>query len=166
MHPFFRSNCTRGDDCQYGHILGTDGQPLKIAPDLLARFDKFAAAKREAKKKGAFSTQMLVLNALEQVDSKSIVYWTLVQMPWYSQEGTKCEVQKHNVRYPAAVRSLGWWCKWWPCDGEEYHAGAIEGAVTTVVAHLTCWMAVYPESGQVQSVCFDPMLLLPRRYRN
>ena len=52
------------------------------------------------------------------------------------------------------------------CEGEEYHAGAIEGAVTTVVAHLTCWMAVYPESGQGQNVCFDPMLLLPRRYRN
>ena len=27
---FFRGNCTRGESCQYGHILGTDGKPLKI----------------------------------------------------------------------------------------------------------------------------------------
>ena len=44
-------------------------RPLTIAPELLAHYDKHAAAKRAAKK-GAFSTQMLMLNAIEQVDSK------------------------------------------------------------------------------------------------
>ena len=34
---FFRGTCTRGDQCQFGHILGTDGKPLKIAPELLER---------------------------------------------------------------------------------------------------------------------------------
>ena len=56
---FFRGNCTRGDDCQYGHILGTDGKPLKIALELVARFDKHAAAKREAKKKVRFRLRCL-----------------------------------------------------------------------------------------------------------
>ena len=49
---FFRGACARGDQCDYGHILGTDGKPLAIAPESLARCDKDAAAQREAKKKG------------------------------------------------------------------------------------------------------------------
>ena len=61
---FFRGNCTRGEACQYGHILGTDGKPLKIAPELLARYDRFNAAKK-GKGKGSFETQMLLLNAME-----------------------------------------------------------------------------------------------------
>ena len=65
-----RGTCTRGDQCQYGHILAADGKPLKIAPALLERFDRDAAAKREAKKKETFSTQMLMLNEIEQADSK------------------------------------------------------------------------------------------------
>ena len=43
---FFRGNCTRGEACQYGHILGADGKPLKIAPEVLARYDRFNAAKK------------------------------------------------------------------------------------------------------------------------
>ena len=67
---FFTGTCTRGDQCQYGHILGTDGKPLKIAPELLERYDRYSAAKREAKKKEPFAAQMLVLNAIEQADPK------------------------------------------------------------------------------------------------
>ena len=44
----------------------TDGEPLAIAPEAASRYDKYAAAKREAKKKSTFSTQMLMLNAFEQ----------------------------------------------------------------------------------------------------
>ena len=64
---FFRGNCTRGEACQYGHILGTDGKPLKIAPELLARYDRFNAAKK-GKGKGSFETQMLLLNAMDCAD--------------------------------------------------------------------------------------------------
>ena len=61
---FYRGNCTRGESCQYGHILGTDGKPLKIAPELLARFDRFNATKK-GKGKGSLEAQMLLLNAIE-----------------------------------------------------------------------------------------------------
>ena len=47
---FFRGNCTRGEACQYGHILGTDGKPLKIAPELLARYDRFNASQERERK--------------------------------------------------------------------------------------------------------------------
>ena len=78
---FYKGTCTRGDQCQYGHILAADGKPLKIAPELLERFDRYNAAKREGKKKETFSTQMLMLNAIEQTDSNASAYWTPVQMP-------------------------------------------------------------------------------------
>ena len=58
---FFKGACARGDQCVYGHIIGTDGKPLAIAPELLACYDQYAAAKREAKKKSAF---------IEQADAK------------------------------------------------------------------------------------------------
>ena len=48
---FFRGNCTRGDDCQYGHTMGTDGKPLKIAPKLLARFDKLRLPKEKRRRR-------------------------------------------------------------------------------------------------------------------
>ena len=64
---FSEGNCTRGEACQYGHILGADGKPLKIAPELLARYDRFNAAKK-GKGKSSFETQMLLLNAVECAD--------------------------------------------------------------------------------------------------
>ena len=69
---FFRGSCSRGESCQYGHILGTDGRPLKIAPELLARFDRFNATKK-GKGKGSHETQMLLLNAVERADSRCVI---------------------------------------------------------------------------------------------
>ena len=60
---FYRGNCTRGDQCQYGHILGADGKPLKIAPELLERYDRYSAARREGKKpESTVAAHMLMLN--------------------------------------------------------------------------------------------------------
>ena len=67
---FFRNTCTRGQQGDYGRILGSDSKPLPIAPELLARYDKHAAAKEEAKKKNQFFTQTLMLNAIEKADWK------------------------------------------------------------------------------------------------
>ena len=39
---FYRGKCTRGDACQYGHILGADGKPLKIAPEWWERMPWFS----------------------------------------------------------------------------------------------------------------------------
>ena len=62
---FYRGTCTRGEECHYGHILGTDGKPLGVPPGLLARFDRFTAAKKGAKGKGSYEAQVLLLNAIE-----------------------------------------------------------------------------------------------------
>ena len=43
---FYRGICSRGDQCQYGHILGADGKPLKIAPELLERYDLLLCSKK------------------------------------------------------------------------------------------------------------------------
>ena len=68
---FYRGICTRGDQCQYGHILGADGKPLKIAPELLERYDRYSAARREGKKlEPTMAAHMLMLNAIEQADSR------------------------------------------------------------------------------------------------
>ena len=46
-------------------------KPLPIAPELLASYEKHAAARREAKKRAPpFSTQILTLNSLERADSR------------------------------------------------------------------------------------------------
>ena len=124
---FFRGNCTRGDSCQYGHILGTDGKPLKIAPELLARYDRFNAAKK-GKGKGSFEAQMLLLNAVECADSKCYCLLdtganALVLPKRAGMEGTEaqCTVPGGNVVSGMVVQVVA-------CDGEEYHAVAIEGA--------------------------------------
>ena len=68
---FYCGICTRGDQCQYGHILGADGKPLKIAPELLERYDRYSAARREGKKpEPTMAAHMLMLNAIEQADSR------------------------------------------------------------------------------------------------
>ena len=67
----YRGICTRGDQCQYGHILGADGKPLKIAPEPLERYDRYYAARREEKKpEPTMAAHMLMLNAIEQADSR------------------------------------------------------------------------------------------------
>ena len=68
---FYRGICTRGDQCQYGHILGADGKPLKIAPELLERYDRYSAARKEGKKpEPTMAAHMLMLNAIEEADSR------------------------------------------------------------------------------------------------
>ena len=52
--------------------MEANGRRLTIAPELLDRHDKYAAAKREAKKKNTFSTQMLMLNAIEQAQVEGL----------------------------------------------------------------------------------------------
>ena len=125
---FYRGNCTRGDDCQYGHILGTDGKPLKIAPELLARFDKFTAAKKGSKGKGSFSTQMLLLNALERADPKCCCLLdtganalVLPKRDGMTGSEAQCTVPGGGVISGMVAQVVA-------CDGEEYHAVAIEGA--------------------------------------
>ena len=124
---FFRGNCTRGETCQYGHILGADGKPLKIAPELLARYDRFNAAKK-GKGKGSFETQMLLLNAVECADFRCYCLLdtganALVVPKKEGMRGTEaqCTVPGGKVVSGMVVQVVA-------CDGEDYHAVAIEGA--------------------------------------
>ena len=124
---FYRGNCTRGESCQYGHILGADGKPLKIAPELLARYDRFNAAKK-GKGKSSFETQMLLLNAVECADFKCYCLLdtganALVIPKRAGMKGTaaQCTVPGGKVVSGMVVQVVA-------CDGEEYHAVAIEGA--------------------------------------
>ena len=94
----------------------------------MARFDKFAAAKKDAKKRGSLSTQMLLLNAIEQADSKCYCLLdtganALVLPRRDSMKGSeaKCTVRGGGVVSGMVVQVVA-------CDGEEYHAVAIEGA--------------------------------------
>ena len=124
---FFRGNCTRGEACQYGHILGTDGKPLKIAPELLARYDRYNAAKK-GKGKGSFETQMLLLNAVDCADVRCYCLLdtganALVIPKKKGMKGAEaqCTVPGGKVVSGMVVQVVA-------CDGEDYHAVAIEGA--------------------------------------
>eukprot|EP00971_Amphidinium_carterae_P104962 2078503-Amphidinium_carterae.1 len=35
-----KGRCKRGADCRYGHLIGDDGKPQPVAPELLEMFDK------------------------------------------------------------------------------------------------------------------------------
>ena len=125
---FYRGSCTCGDDCHYGQILGTDCKPLKIAPELLARFDRFTAAKRGAKGKGSYSAQMLLLNAIEQADSKCYCLLdtganalVLPKRDGMMGSEAQCTVPGGGVVSGMVAQVVA-------CDDEEYHAVAIEGA--------------------------------------
>ena len=124
---FFRGNCPKGDACPYGHILGTDGKPLKIAPELLARFDRYNAA-RKGKGKGPFEAQMLLLNAVDCADVKCYCLLdtganALVLPKKADMKGpeAQCTVPGGQVVSGMVVQVVA-------CDGEEYHAVAIQGA--------------------------------------
>ena len=100
---------------------------MKIAPELLARFDRFTAAKK-GKGKRAHEAQMLLLNAIEQADSKcSCLLDTganalvLAKRDGMSGAEAQCTVPGGNVVSGMVVQVVA-------CDGEEYHAVAIEGA--------------------------------------
>ena len=126
---FYRGTCTRGDQCQYGHILGTDGKPLKIAPELLERYDRYSAARREGKKpETTVHAQMLMLNAIEQMDSRCFCLLdtganALVLPRKAEMLGTEaqCTVPGGTVVPGTVVQTLQY-------GEDEYHVVAIEGA--------------------------------------
>ena len=126
---FYRGTCTRGDQCQYGHILGTDGKPLKIAPELLERYDRYSAARREGKKpETTVHAQMLMLNAIEQMDSRCFCLLdtganALVLPRKDEMLGTEaqCTVPGGTVVPGTVVQTLRY-------GEEDYHVVAIEGA--------------------------------------
>ena len=153
---FYRGNCTRGDDCQYGHILGTDGKPLKIAPELLARFDKFTAAKKGSKGKGSLSTQMLLLNALERADPKC---YCLLDTGANALVLPKRDGMTGSDTVPGGGVVSGMVVQVVACDGEEYHAVAMEGAAPLLpvswLIQTVGWMEVYPKGGQGQNACLS-----------
>eukprot|EP00971_Amphidinium_carterae_P295453 5867860-Amphidinium_carterae.1 len=37
---FLKGRCKRGADCRYGHLVGDDGKPQPVAPELLEMFEK------------------------------------------------------------------------------------------------------------------------------
>ena len=118
-----------GDQCQYGHILGTDGKPLKIAPELLERYDRYSAARREGKKpETAVHAQMLMLNAIEQMDSRCFCLLdtganALVLPRKDEMLGTEaqCTVPGGTVVPGTVVQTLHY-------GEDDYHVVAIEGA--------------------------------------
>ena len=116
---FVRGTCTRGESCQYGHILGTDGKPLKIAPELLARFDRFNAAKEG---KGKSTLQDLrhrcSCYCLLGTGANALV---LPKREGMTGTEAQCTVPGGNVVSGMVVQVV-------TCDGEEHHAVAIEGA--------------------------------------
>ena len=126
---FYRGTCTRGDQCQYGHILGTDGKPLKIAPELLERYDRYSAARREGKKpETTVHAQMLILNAIEQMDSRCFCLLdtganALVLPRKDEMLGTEaqCTVPGGTVVPGTVVQTLHY-------GEDDYHVVAIEGA--------------------------------------
>ena len=126
---FYRGICSRGDQCQYGHILGTDGKPLKIAPELLERYDRYSAARREGKKpETTVTAQMLMLNAIEQADSRCFCLLdtganALVLPRKGEMLGTEaqCTVPGGTVVPGTVVQTLRY-------GEDDYHVVAIEGA--------------------------------------
>ena len=126
---FYRGICSRGDQCQYGHILGDDGKPLKIAPELLERYDRYSAARREGKKpETTVTAQMLMLNAIEQADSRCFCLLdtganALVLPRKGEMLGTEaqCTVPGGTMVPGTVVQTLRY-------GEEDYHVVAIEGA--------------------------------------
>ena len=123
---FYRGICTRGDQCQYGHIVGTDGKLLKIAAELLERCDRYSAARREGKKQeSSVAAHMLMLNAIEQADPSAFACWTLPMlwcfceracwtlgpMLWCFRERTTCQALRHSVLSQAATLFLERWSR-------------------------------------------------------
>ena len=117
------------DQCQYGHILGADGEPLKIAPELLERYDRYSAAKREGKKpEPTMAAHMLVLNAIEQADPRCFCLLdtgasALVPPRRDDMMGTEAQstVPGGNVVPGTVVQILHY-------GEDDYHIVAIDGA--------------------------------------
>ena len=126
---FYRGICSRGDQCQYGHILGDDGKPLKIAPELLERYDRYSAARREGKKpETTVTAHMLMLNAVEQADSRCFCLLdtgaNALVLPRKSEmTGTEaqCTVPGGTVVPGTVVQTLHY-------GEDDYHVVAIDGA--------------------------------------
>ena len=126
---FYRGNCTRGDQCQYGHILGADGKPLKIAPELLERYDRYSAARKEGKKpESTVAAHMLMLNAVEQADSRCFCLLdtganalVLPRKDVMSGTEAQCTVPGGTIVPGTVVQTLHY-------GEEDYHVVAIDGA--------------------------------------
>ena len=68
---FFRGTCQKGDLCRYEHLVGDDGQPVPVGPEILQRFDDAvkrynetraqAQAKPKAAPRGGVSASMIIL---------------------------------------------------------------------------------------------------------
>ena len=86
---------------------------MKIAPELLARYDRFNAAKK-GKGKSSLEAQMLLLTAVERADSKC--YCLL-------DTGANALVllKREGMKGTEAQCTVSWWeCSFW-------HAGASGG---------------------------------------
>ena len=129
MRSILSRHLHRGNQCQYGHIPGTDGKPLKIAPELLERYDRYSAARREGKKQeSSVAAHMLMLNAIEQADPKCFCLLdtganALVLPRKDDMSGTEaqCTVPGGNVVPGTVVQVLHF-------AGEDYQIVAIDGA--------------------------------------
>ena len=109
-------------------VWPADGKPLKIAPEVLERYDRSSAAKREAKKKETFVTQVLMPNAIEQADPKCFCLLdtganalVLPRKGGMSGTDAQCTVPGGNVVPGTVIQVL-------KLAGEDYHVVAIEGA--------------------------------------
>ena len=124
---------------------------MKIAPEVLARFDRFNAAKKE-RGKGPHEAQMLLLNAVERADSRCYCLQdTGAKLVLPKREGmtgteAQCTVPGGNVVSGMVVQVVA-------CDSDEYHAVAIGGASPLLPA--TGWMEIPPESGSRQDQSFS-----------
>ena len=139
----------------------SDGKPLKIAPELLERYDRYAAAKKEGKKKEPFAAQMLVLNAIEQADPKCFCLLdtganALVLPRKGSMSGTEaqCTVPGGNIVPGTVMQILN-------LAGEDYHIVAIEGASPLMLLSwlilLAGWSHVpMVENGQMKVSVVSP----------
>ena len=70
---------------------------------------------------------------LNVLTSDATVSWIQEPMHWSSRKGQVCKVLKLSARYPVA-RWSGMVVQVVACDGEEYHAVAIEGATALLLS--------------------------------
>ena len=99
-------------------------KPLKIAPELLERYDRYSAARREGKKlEPTMAAHMLMLNAIEQADPRCFCLLDTVLPRRDNMLGTEaqCTVPGGSVVPGTVVQVLH-------CGGEDYHIVAIDGA--------------------------------------
>ena len=160
---FYRGICTRGDQCQYGHILGADGKPLKIAPELLERYDRYSAARREGKKlEPTMAAHMLMLNAIEQADSRCFCLLdtganALVLPRQDDMLGTEaqCTVPGGTIVPGTVVQTLHY-------GEDDYHVVAIDGASPLMPLSWLILLAGWSYLPAVKKGRLDVTIVSPR----